>query len=471
MSAYLIAELVFYAAAIACGVHAIMSNRTAQGTMAWLLALFALPYAAVPLYLIFGRRRYHAYGVAMRRAKRRIRQTGPVEAFLDYEAEGAKHAARRLEVAEDIAGSGYTRGNCVELLEDGETTFERIFEAIGEARTYVLVQFYIFRDDRLGHELRDRLAAAAARGVRCYLIFDEIGCVRTPRRYFDSLRDAGVTVRAFGSTRRFSGRFEPNFRNHRKAVVCDGRVGFVGGNNVGVEYVGESERFGRWRDAHVRLCGPIVKGVQLAFSTDWEFASGEVLDLDWTVEKADGSDQIAAYVPTGPADALETGTLLFAAAINAADRRLWIVSPYFVPDLAVMTALKLAVLRGVEVKVLVPDKPDHLAVWLAGFDFIEEAEAAGVEVFRYQEGFLHQKAMLIDDDLVMIGTANMDNRSFRLNFEAMVVVADEGFAARVETMLCADFEGARDHDEGDFQARAFPFKLAVRAARLLAPIL
>lgn len=464
-------DVAFYVAAVAAGLHAVMASRTAQGTLAWLLALFAVPYAAVPAYLVFGRRRYHAYAAAMRRAQKRIKQKDEVERFLAYTEEAKGHAAGRLEVAERIAGSGFTTGNGIELLEDGYDTFERIFGAIDEARSYVLVQFYIFRDDPLGRDLLDRLARATRRGVTCRLLYDEVGCIGTPNRYWRDMEVAGVVVSSFGAARGFRGRFELNFRNHRKTVVVDGHTAFVGGNNVGDEYLGEDPKFGAWRDLHMRLEGPIVQAAQLTFQQDWEFAAGEVLDLRWEPERSGEGDLVAAWVPTGPADPLETGTLFFTAAIGAAVRRLWLVSPYFVPDLAVMTALKLAVLRGVEVKVIVPDRPDHLTVWLAGFDFIEEAEAAGIEVYRYTAGFLHQKAILIDDEIACVGTANLDNRSFRLNFEAMVVVADEGFAGQVEAMMERDFQDAREHVEGDYQGRPFWFKLGVRTARLLAPIL
>ena len=464
-------DVAFYVFAIACGLHSVMSNRTAQGTLAWLFALFAIPYGAVPAYLVFGRRRYVAYAAAMRRAQKRIEQQDEVEVFLEYEEQGADHAARRLSVAHDISGRGFTTGNGVELLEDGYETFERIFDAIDEARSYVLVQFYIYRDDPLGRDLLARLASATRRGVAAYVLYDEIGCIATPNRYWRDMRDAGVTVSGFGASRGLRGRVEVNFRNHRKTVVVDGRTAFVGGNNVGDEYLGEDPRFGAWRDAHLRMEGPLVQAAQLTFQQDWEFASGQVLDLEWQPERSDEGDLVAAYVPMGPADELETGTLFFVAAIGAAKERLWIVSPYFVPDVAVMTAMKLAVLRGVEVKVIVPDRPDHIPVWLAGFDFIEEAERAGIEVYRYTGGFLHQKALLIDDDIACVGTANLDNRSFRLNFEAMVVVADEGFARAVEAMLQRDFEQSREHVEADYQERPFWFKLGVRTARLLAPVL
>lgn len=464
-------DAVFYLFAIACGLHSVMSNRTAQGTLAWLLALFAIPFAAVPAYLIFGRRRYAAYAAAMKRAQERIERQDDVEVFLKYEEDGADHAARRLAVAHDISGRGFTTGNGVELLEDGYETFERIFEAIDGAKAYVLVQFYIFRDDPLGRDLLQRLGWAAKRGVSCHLLYDEVGCLTTPNRYWRDMREAGINVSAFGASRGLRGRVEVNFRNHRKTVVVDGRSAFVGGNNVGDEYLGEDPKFGAWRDAHLRLEGPLVQAAQLTFQQDWEFAAGEVLDLEWQPRRSDEGDLVAAYVPMGPADDLETGMLFFVAAIGAAKRRLWIVSPYFVPDLAVMAALKLAVLRGVEVRVIVPDRPDHIPVWLAGFDFIEEAERAGIDVYRYTDGFLHQKALLIDDDIAVVGTANMDNRSFRLNFEAMVVVADEGFAGEVEAMMERDFASSREHVEADYQDRPFWFKLGVRAARLLAPVL
>ncbi len=471
MPSFLLLDLAAYALALGCGLHSVMANRTAQGTLAWLLALFALPYVAVPLYVVFGRKRYHAYASSMKRAQERVKRDAAVERFLTYEGDGPSHAARRLEVASALSGSPYTTGNRIDLLEDGYETFEEIFRAIDRAEAYVLVQFYIFRDDPVGRDLLAKLDAAGRRGAKCFLLYDEIGCISTPRRYWQDMERAGVTVSAFGSTRRFRGRFEPNFRNHRKTVVVDGRVAFVGGNNVGDEYLGEDPQYGEWRDAHLRAEGPIVQAIQLAFQQDWEFAAGRTLPLEWNPARAEGEGQIAAYVPMGPADDAETGTLFFVAAIATAKRRLWIVSPYFVPDQAVMVALKLAVLRGVDVRVLVPDKPDHLTVWLAGFDFIEEAERGGVRVLRYTEGFLHQKAILIDDDIACVGTANMDNRSFRLNFEAMVVVADEGFAREVETMMLNDLRSCRDHDERDYQRKPFRFKLAVRMARLLAPVL
>ena len=464
-------DAAFYVAAVACGLHSVMANRTAQGTLAWLLSLFAMPYLAVPAYLVFGRRRYAAYAAAMQRAQKRITSRDDVERFLAYEGEGPAHAAGRLAVAQEIAGSGFTTGNAVALLEDGYETFERIFQEIDGATSYVLVQFYIFRDDPLGRDLLQRLAWAAKRGVAAYVLYDEIGCFSTPKRYWRDMAAAGIRVSAFGASRGLRGRVEVNFRNHRKTVVVDGRAAFVGGNNVGDEYLGEDPKFGRWRDAHLRMEGPLVQAAQLTFQQDWEFAAGEVLDLEWTPARSEAGDLVAAYVPMGPADDLETGTLFFVSAIGAAKRRLWIVSPYFVPDLAVMAAMKLAVLRGVSVKVIVPDRPDHLTVWLAGFDFVEEAERAGIEVYRYTDGFLHQKALLIDDDIACVGTANLDNRSFRLNFEAMVVVADEGFAATVEAMLTRDFANAREHAEADYQERPFWFKLGVRMARLAAPIL
>jgi cardiolipin synthase len=362
-----------------------------------------------------------------------------------------------------------TRGNHVELLIDGEVTFDAIFAAMDAARDYLLVQFFIIHDDTLGEKFRDRLIQRARAGVKIYFLYDEVGCHKLPRRWFDSLRESGVRVEGFKTTRGRGNRFQLNLRNHRKVVIADGREALTGGLNVGDEYMGHSDRFGPWRDTHVRVRGPAVQAAQLAFIEDWYWATDEVPSLSWIPTAAD-ADQRVLVLATGPADEAELCSLAFIRAVNSAQTRLWISSPYFVPDSTVLTALQLAALRGVEVRVLLPQRIDHLLPMLSSFSYYESLALAGIEVWRYQTGFLHQKALLVDDRLAAVGSVNVDYRSFHLNFELVVMVTDPAFCAQTEAMMKEDFARADRVDLSEYRRRPWWFKTAVRFARLLSPV-
>jgi len=275
----------------------------------------------------------------------------------------------------------------------------------------------------------------------------------------------------FGTQRGRWNRFQLNFRNHRKVVVVDGRVAFVGGLNVGDEYMGRSKRFGHWRDTHVRLEGPIVQCVQVVFTSDWYWAARELPSVEWTPTPTARAPQTMLALPTGPTDEHDRCTFFFLQAITAAKKRVWIASPYFVPDPPVFQALRLAALRGVDVRVMLPEKPDHKLVYLASFSFLHDAETAGVQIFRYDDGFLHQKVLLVDDEAASVGTVNLDNRSLHLNFEITILVVDRKFASSVAAMLERDFTKCRSVTAADYWNRGRLFRAAVRGARLLEPIL
>jgi cardiolipin synthase len=365
----------------------------------------------------------------------------------------------------------FTGGNRFELLVDGEATFDSILAGIAAARRYVLVQFYIVRDDELGRRLKAALIERAKAGVAAVLLYDEIGSSDLSEEYERELGEAGVKVSAFNTTQGHRNRFQINFRNHRKIVVVDGRTAWIGGHNVGDEYLGLDPELSPWRDTHVRLDGPVAIQAQAVVAYDWYWAQRELLGLDWSPHPVDGADGLATVVATGPADRLETAGMFFVHALNSARERIWITAPYFVPDEAVMKALMLAALRGVDVRVLVPARGDSLAVHLAGFHYIEQLTESEVRFCAWGPGFMHQKVMLVDRGTSLIGTHNFDNRSFRLNFEVGALVYDEPFNAEVETMLRRDLESCTPIDPRSFERRSFLWKLGVETARLLAPIL
>jgi cardiolipin synthase len=465
--------VVFEILGLVSAVHAIMSSRTPQGSIAWAVSLITLPYVSVPAYWVFGRNKFRGYVLArqheldliddvIRKANDQI--TG-VAALDDW-----RSAA--ITGAEKMARIPLTSGNNVTLLVDGDATFASIFQGIDAAEEYVLVQFYIVRDDELGRQLQSRLIAKAQSGVRVLFLYDEIGSLGLSDSYIEGLRSADVEIFPFHSRKGSGNRFQLNFRNHRKTVVVDGRIAWIGGHNVGDEYLGRDPTFGRWRDTHIRFEGPAVIGAQLAFVEDWRWATNELPGgLSWTPHIAVAGEAQVLVIASGPADELETASLMYTQAIHSATRRIWIASPYFVPDDAIVQALQLAGLRGVDVRILIPEKADSTLVTLAAYSFFTEVKAAGVKIYRYQDGFLHGKVMLIDDNVATVGSANFDNRSFRLNFEITTVVFDADFAGSVERMFQNDFSASRLMEQDEYDNKPYWFKLAVRTARLTAPIL
>lgn len=465
--------------AVATIVSVVMRARSAAGAWGWAMSMLALPFIAVPLYWILGRQQFRGYMSRLREA-----QEQNEEIFHDLHTTLSPHFAKLDKeqqryggVLEKLSERRWTTGNEVCLLINGEMTFDAIFQALESAEEYILVEFFIVKDDDLGNRFREILEEKARSGVRVYFVYDEIGSHKLPKRFVRSLREAGVEVHAFHSTQGPSNRFQINFRNHRKIVVADGRVGFVGGHNVGDEYVEETERFGKWRDTHVQLIGPSVLSLQMIFLADFYWAARKIPELRWDqVSAADGSGCGAdtsevLVLPTGPIETIEGGTIFFLNAITRARKRIWIATPYFVTDESIRSALQMAALRGVDVRVIIPDKPDKYLPWLATFSYLADMETAGVRMFRYEPGFMHAKTILVDDSLSSVGTANLDNRSMRLNFEISAVILDREFAKGVESMLEADLTQCREVGGADYLERPAYFRLGVKLARLASPVL
>lgn len=468
----LAALLVAHAIGFVSSLDALMSTRTAPGAVAWIVSLNTLPYVAVPAYWVFGRTKFHGYVIGRREDDTVL--YGVLDeklALLHPYSVSLPPGQRHVEAIERLAKMPLVRGNGAQLLIDGEAAFRSMFAGIESAERYVLVQFYIVRDDGVGRELKRLLEDKARAGVKVRFLYDEIGSYQLPRPYLEELAAAGVDVRRFHSTRGSGNRFQLNFRNHRKVVVVDGHTGWVGGLNVGDEYLGRNPSVGAWRDTHLRMEGPATVCLQLSFVEDWHWASGEILALDWTPVPMAGQDVPILLLPSGPADRFETASLMVQHMIHSATRRLWISSPYFVPDEGVIGALKLAALRGVDVRILIPERPDNRLTYFAAYAFIGPLLEAGVMVHRYQAGFLHGKAFLIDDLASGVGTVNLDNRSFRLNFEITAWVMDPAFASSMEAMFQADFARSRLMTWEEIAEKPLWFRAASRAAYLTAPVL
>ena len=464
--------LSLHALGLLTAVHAIMTARTSQGAIAWALLLTTFPYVTLPAYGLFGRGKFQGYVKARRAGDSQIDHVArTLEKKMHLFRVRNEDFDPKYRALEELAEMPFTSHNDARLLIDGREAFPAMFAGMEAANEYIIVQFYIIRDDTLGQQMKEILERKAREGVRVYVLFDEIGSYELPRAYRRDLATAGAIILPFRTSRGLRNRFQINFRNHRKIMIADGHVAYVGGLNVGDEYMGRNSQFGAWRDVMVEVRGPVVQAIQFAFLEDWYWATGDVPDIDWTPLPATGGNETALCLASDPSDVLETCGLFFMHAINSAQKRIWIASPYFVPDTALVQALQLAALRGVDVRVMLPQKPDHKLVYLAAFSYIDEAEPAGVKFYRFLPGFMHHKVILVDDDLAAVGTANFDNRSIRLNFEIMLLFANRPFAEAVSQMFESDFMVCRHVRASDVAARSFWFHFAIRFARLLAPVL
>jgi cardiolipin synthase len=459
--------LFIYFSGIALSIHALIRVRTSQGAIAWILSLLLIPYLAIPAYLIFGWRRLRGYKRALRRSRKDVQELLAPKKLQNIVGESqTAFSLTQLRLAQLPP----TRDNETEIFFEGNASFEAKLESMRQAKDYILLQAYIIRNDESGEALFRLLAERARAGIRVYVLIDDIGSYWLKRSRLKELRAAGVNIQSFRSSRFRSNRFRINFRNHRKMLIIDGRTVILGGSNIGNEYRSLCQRVGFWRDTDVQIRGPAVQCCQIAFVEDWLWVADQVPTLNWIPEFRDGNEEIL-IAATGPADDWEACGLLFTDLINGAAERLWIATPYFVPDTAVMTALKLAVLRGVDVRILTPEKGDHQLVTYAGHNYMAQLAEIGVRTYAYQRGFMHQKVTLIDKKFVAIGSANMDNRSFRLNFELTCLSSSRPTIDQIETQLIQDFADSRELDRAHWRSQSVATRVLWGVARLFAPVL
>lgn len=470
MIAFLVS--VFYVAGILSAVHAAMTARTAQGAVAWTVSLVSFPFVAVPAYLVFGRNKFEGMADAYNARQDEIDESlANFKDNLDPWVIVPQQAPSWHEAVRELSGFELTRNNHVDLLVNGDATFDSILAGVAQAQDYVLFQFYMFHDDNLGRQVKAALIERAKAGVRVFMLYDEVGSGGLPESYTEELRQAGVEVSSFKPTQGWQNRFQLNFRNHRKMVVVDGKIGWVGGHNVGDEYMGRDPDFSPWRDTHVRIVGPAVLQLQITILSDWYWATRKLPLVNWAPQTVPRASQSVMILPTGPATELEAASLFFVSALSAAKERIWLSAAYFVPDEAVMKALQLAALRGVDVRIITTGKPDSLPVYLAAFHYIERLLGLGVRFYAYTPGFMHQKVMLVDDNVSSVGTHNFDNRSFRLNFEVTAVIVDQEFAQKMEGMFEADFRHAVPIDRKALEQKPIWWRVGVQLSRLAAPVL
>jgi cardiolipin synthase len=468
---------VLYFVAVIIMLTLVYDERDPSTTLAWLLVLIMLPGLGLVLYFLFGRN----WRVLGRRNRRRIEsiERGHRTIRPLYEAYGAQAAAhlhddflgRRLARAiQTQNGTRLLPCTHLEILATGAEKFERLFADIESATDSVHLEYFIWESDELTARLCDLLAEKVVQGVEVRVLYDWVGSLPYGKRQLRSLAAAGGHVRADAAQwRKF------NYRNHRKIAVIDGEVAYTGGMNVGQEYIDGGRRFATWRDTHLRFRGPLVLDMQRLFCQRWYEVSGEDLFTEGRFPEGGGHDpgaavwaQLATSGPESPWAAIRHAFVL---AISSAETRVWVQSPYFVPDQGVMDALAAQSLAAVDVRLMMTAHPDKKLPWWAAFSYLRTFTHAGGRAYQYDAGFFHAKALTIDGRIAALGTANFDIRSFLLHDELMIFFYDEGVARAQDAIFEDDLENCHLVTADDLHDRGRLFRLRNALARLASRML
>jgi len=460
---------------------ALTIKREPMSAMAWCLVIFFLPFLGALLFVLLGYQQVHKPMSRKARHKQNYRRRHPGGRAAP--AGTAAPALNGWEAMADLAlrcdGTRPNAGNAVTFYHDGPAAFAAKLAAIRAARHHIHLEYFIFQPDALGREFLDVLTEKAKQGVEVRLVYDAMGSHRLHRWMLRDLRSAGGRCGSFLPLDPLRRRIQINMRNHRKILVIDGQVAFTGGLNVGDEYLGLVPRFGWWRDTHLRITGPAVAGLQRVFTEDWDFAAGEALEgrpyfaePEPDAERPAGAiDCTAQVIQSGPDQEIKGIREVFFAAILRARKRLWIASPYFVPDAALRDALMLAGYQGVDVRLLGQFHPDKWVPYFAARYYWADVLEAGVKVYQYTRGMMHAKVMVVDGEWATVGTANFDNRSMHLNFEVNCLFYTPAVVAELEAAFRRDLADSIQLNRDVYQQRPFAGRLIENACRLLSPVL
>lgn len=452
----------------------ITDNRNPLKTLPWILVLVLAPGAGLAIYFFFGQN-LSKRRIISRRTRKRI--TTRLEE--NDAAGGTGIPPQRLPLARLLSQTALAvplYGSRLTPYVDGKTKMDALLEAIAGARHHIHIQYYIFSDDETGRRLRDALTAKAREGVEVRILYDDVGCTGVKNAFFEGMRADGIEAYSFLHVKfpRFTSKV--NYRNHRKIGVIDGRIGFIGGMNVADRYVlgierGNGERE-RWRDTHFRIEGSGVAGLQASFLSDWSATTKQAVGGPAYFPAPERlTDNVMQIVPSGPLGKWRTLLQAVEYAVSRAAQRVWIETPYYLPSETLNAALQEAALAGIDVRLMLPECSDSRVVDLASHSYLDDMIQAGVKIAFYTPGFLHSKLLLIDDDLAVVGSANMDFRSFEHNFEVNAFVYDRAFNARLAAIYETDLGDCRRVTPGDWFRRPRTRRWAESFMRIFSPLL
>jgi cardiolipin synthase len=453
-----------------------LQKRSPLATLAWVALVVSLPLVGAAFYYFLGYR--HVKRTRFKRLRARLGLRAAREKLREQADRSSRtpmdvRAVQLMRLGTQVSDSPPSTASSVQLLLGGDETFASLEEAIRGARHHIHLEYYIYEPDLIGTHLRDLLVERALAGVEVRLLCDAVGSRHLNRRFLAPLRAAGARFAWFGPVTLARLRLRLfNFRTHRKIVVVDGVVGFTGGINITDEQSVAARGARAWRDTHVRIEGVAVRWLQLVFLEDWSYATGQAPTADaYFPDLPDDGPFPVQILASGPDEPWQAIHKLYFAAIALARTRVLVSTPYFVPDEAMLTALTTAALRGVDVQILVPRRSDSRTATAAGRSYFDGLLAAGVRIFEYTPGMMHSKTLVVDDFFAAVGTANMDNRSFRLNYEVTSVCYDAAGASALAEAFAADLHHAHAVDRGALANDKLQHRLMQAGARLFAPLL
>lgn len=456
-------------------------RRDPKSVWAWLLLLYFIPILGFVFYLLLGQDMH----------KRKMFWTKEVE---DHLSEAIRQQENKLKTKKleeldpnirsytdlimynlESSGTMLSDDNDIDFFVDGNEKFNALIEDLRHAKYFIHIQYYIIKNDVLFHRIRKVLAEKAKEGVEVRILFDGMGCRSVKHSYWKELQEQGIMIAEFfpALLRRLHLRI--NYRNHRKIVVIDNKIGYVGGFNIAKEYIDLDEKFGHWRDTHLRIQGSAVLGLQLRFIRDWNYAAGENLfgknqyfDVVVPGKRDNCEVQIISSGPDNSSQQIRDNYLRL---IHKAKKSIYIQTPYFIPDESVLNALMIAVHSGLDINIMIPCKPDHPFVYWATYSYIGDLVMAGAKCYTYDNGFLHSKGIIVDGKVLCYGTANMDIRSFALNFEVNAIIYNEKKAKEMEEIFQQDLQVCTQITKDLYAGRKLKIRLKEQVCRLLSPLL
>ena len=456
-----------------------LENRSPLKAIPWMLVLLFVPVLGVIFYVFFGQN-LRKEKIIRRKglknhdliSKMAYSQSHKLADGVMDDMPGIKHYKKIIQLFLNNSSSILTVGNRVDVLNNGQAAFDAILSALSSAKKFIHLQYYIFDEDEIGNRILDMLKEKAARGVEVRMIVDDVGSWELKRAFFKKMQRYGIEAFSFLTVRFPSLTSKVNYRNHRKIVIVDGEVGFLGGINVADRYIKGNPSYGIWRDMHTRISGDAVNALQSVFLIDWYFVSQkDIADMKYFPHKEPEGDQAVQIVTCGPDSDWPAIMMGYNQAISNAKKYVYITTPYFMPSENILMALKASALGGVDVRILIPEKSDAYFTALCTNSYIKEMLLAGVKFYFFLPGFLHSKMMVIDDTLSTIGSTNMDFRSFEQNFEVNAFIYDEQKSLEIKAYFMDDLAHSRLINIDEWRKRPRWQKAKESFARLFSPLL
>lgn len=466
MAWYYVLLLIAYFGTIISLVAVVLSeNRNPVKSLAWITVLLTVPVFGFVLYVFFGRSLKNTRMIT-RRNRRRLRRRGVMHHLDPWKTSMSATCRQTARMIQSMAGVPLYEGSSVDVFTNGCDKFKALFADLAAAEHYILLQYYIIDGDETGQRLADILIDRARNGVKVRIIYDHIGSINTKKAFFRRMSEAGIEVYPFFRVTFPVFATRINWRNHRKIVVVDGNVGYIGGMNVADRYVDPT-----WRDTHLRIVGPAVAGLQYAFAVDWSFMGRQLISDQPQPAGNRNAPHFMQLLTSGPTSHWSDIAMVYTEAIGKATGRVFIQTPYFLPTDTLLRVLQAAALSKVDVRIMIPRKSDSRILTFASYSYIEECLSAGIKIYLYQPGMLHAKTVIIDDEIVSVGSTNFDFRSFEHNFESNMFIYSREVNARLADTFFADLASCRRVNPGEWKRRPMPQKAKESLTRLLSPVL